>query len=77
MNIVKLSKREIKSLEPLLGLITGNDIKRIYKQDKTIPLDIDNEISVLYRLYKRIHKVNEQNKVLKKLQRVLKENREE
>lgn len=66
MNIVKLSKREIKSLEPLLGLITGNDIKRIYKQDKTIPLDIDNEISVLYRLYKRIYKANERNKKYKR-----------
>lgn len=76
MNVVKLSRNEIKSLKPLLGLITGNDIRRIYKRDKTIPLDIDNEISVLYRLYKRIHKINEQNKVLKKLQSVLKENRE-
>jgi len=76
MNVVKLSKREIKSLEPLLGLITGRDIKRIYKRDKSLPLDIDNEISVLYRLYKRIHKINEQNKKLKQLQSILKENRE-
>jgi len=76
MNIVKLTRNEIKSLKPLLGLITGRDIKRIYKRDKSLPLDIDNEISVLYRLYKRIHKINEQNKKLKKLQSVLKENRE-
>lgn len=67
MNIVKLTRNEIKSLKPLLGLITGRDIKRIYKRDKSLPLDIDNEISVLYRLYKRIHKINEKNKVLKKL----------
>jgi len=76
MNAVKLSRREIKSLKPLLGLITGNDIKRIYKRDKTIPLDVDNEIVVLYRLYKRIHRICESNKIVKKLQNILKENRE-
>jgi hypothetical protein len=73
---VKLSKREITSLKPLLGLITGRDIRRIYKRDKSLPLDIDNEISVLYRLYKRIHKINEQNKKLKQLQSILERNRE-
>jgi len=76
MNIVKLTRNEIKSLKPLLGLITGRDIKRIYKRDKSLPLDIDNEISVLYRLYKRIHKINEQNKKLKQLQSILERNRE-
>lgn len=76
MNVVKLSRNEIKSLKPLLGLITGNDIRRIYKRDKSLPLDIDNEISVLYRLYKRIHKINEQNKKLKQLQSILERNRE-
>ena len=76
MNIVKLTRNEIKSLKPLLGLITGRDIKRIYKRDKSLPLDIDNEISVLYRLYKRIHKINEQNKKLKQLQSILEKNRE-